>query len=272
MRGLIVGILILLCAVSRAAGVQAPASATKPAATSPSTQPALPPEPVPSEPADKASPRIGRDGQVSEYFMKMHVMFLQQRALGGIDLLFIGDMLIDNWRKPAPAGGQEIWTKLYAPLNAANFGCGADKTQNLLWRIDHGELDAITPKVVVLLIGTNNIQYPPDDILLGEMAVIQEIHQKLPNAKLLIIGLIPRGIDINNPYVVRMRDKIKKVNDGLAQLDDGQMTHFLDLGPQFIDDKGNLNTDLIPDGLHLNAKGYQVWAQSMQQVLSDMMR
>ncbi len=166
----------------------------------------------------------------------------------------------------------EIWNKRYAPLGAANFGVGADKTQNILWRIDHGELDGISPKVVVLLAGANNMAYRADDILLGDMAIVQDIHQKLPLSKLLILGIFPRGADPDNPVVASMRDKIKKVNTGLAQLDDGQMTRYLDIGPKFLGDKDVLLTNLIPDGFHLNSQGYQTWADAMQDTLDDMMK
>jgi lysophospholipase L1-like esterase len=265
MRRFLVAILALALSIARWTSA---ATTT----TSPTTRPAPPPMPVPSEPADKAAPRMSRDGKVSDYFLKMHAMFLQQAQRGGIDLLFIGDVLTDNWRKPGPKGGEEIWTKRYAPLNAANFGIGADKTQNVLWRIEHGELDGLNPKVVILLIGGNNMAYPADDILLGEMAIIQDIHQKLPQSKLLLLGILPRGADSTDPAVQAMRDKIKKVNTGLAQLDDGQMTRFLDLGPQLVDDKGNLKADLVPDGFHLDSQGYQTWADTMQSTLDDMMK
>jgi lysophospholipase L1-like esterase len=261
----VVGILALVLLI----GLWASAATTT---TSPTTRPALPPMPIPSEPADKPAPRMGRDGKVSDYFMKMHIMFLEQGKLGGVNLLFMGDVLTDNWRKPAPTGGKEIWDKLYAPQGAANFGVGADKTQNVLWRIDHGELDGLTPKVVVLLAGANNMAYPADDILLGEMAIIQDIHQKLPNSKLLILGIFPRGLDPDNPVVADMRDKITKVNKGLAQLDDGQFTRFLDIGSKFVDDKGNIQTSLMPDGFHLDSDGYQTWSDSMADTLNDMMK
>ncbi|MGA3065882.1 MAG: GDSL-type esterase/lipase family protein [Tepidisphaeraceae bacterium] len=265
MRGFVVGFLAGFLSIG-ACAIGGPA-------TVPSTQAAaLPPEPVPSEPADQAAPKLGKDGNVSEYFMKMHIMFLQQRALGGIDVLFLGDSITDDWRKPGPRGGKEIWDKVLAPLNAANFGIRGDKTQNVLWRLDHGEVDGISPKVVVLLIGTNNIAYPADDILLGEMKIVQEIQQKLPRTRLLILGIFPRGNNPKDPIVARMREKIKTVNTGLAQLDDGNMTRFLDLGDKFLDEKGFLLPDVMPDEVHLNARGYQIWADGMLDTLNDMLR
>ena len=256
MRGLILGILAALLLVGGAALADSGTAAT---------QPGL-------EPADQPAPKLGKDGNVSEYFMKMHIMFLHQRALGGIDLLFIGDSITDSWRKPAPRGGLEIWNKIYVPLNAANFGISGDKTQNVLWRMDHGELDGLSPKVVVLLIGTNNMAYSADDILLGEMKIVQEIDKRLPHSRLLLLGIFPRGFDPKDPVAAEMRAKIKKVNEGLAQMDDGNMTRYLDIGDKLTDAKGNISPDIMPDALHLNAKGYQIWADGMQSTLDDMMK
>jgi lysophospholipase L1-like esterase len=231
--------------------------------TVPSTQPAL-------QPADVAAPKLGRNGQTDSHFKKFHELFLARRTQGPIDLLFMGDSITEGW-----AGrGKAVWQKYYAPLNVANFGISGDKTQHVLWRIENGELDGITPKVVVLLIGTNNIGYPQEDILAGDEKIVSEIHEKLPDTKLLILGIFPRGGDPADPTVAEMRNKIIFVNKGLATLDDGNKTRFLDFGAKFETPDGKITDqymyDLVP--LHPNGDGYQLWADSMNPLLFEMLK
>ena len=195
--------------------------ADAPAAPS-ATQPAM-------QPADVPAPKLGRDGQLDAHFKKMHESFLLRRTQGPIGVLFLGDSITEGWS----GRGKRVWDQYYADLDAANFGIGGDRTQHVLWRIDNGELDGISPKVVVLMIGTNNIGYPAEDILKADELIVQRIHEKLPDAKLLLLGIFPRGADPKDPSTAEMRDKIKTVNQGLATLDDGNKTCFLDIGGKF---------------------------------------
>src|SRR3984957_15791827 len=110
---------------------------------------------------------------------KRHEGFVKIAQQGGIDILFMGDSITDFWRNR----GSNVWNQCYAPRHAANFGISGDRTEHVLWRIDNGELDGIHPKVLVLLIGTNNIGYPADQILKGDLKIVQEIHEKLPDTK-----------------------------------------------------------------------------------------
>src|SRR6185312_16434159 len=127
-----------------------------------------------------------------------HEGFVKQAQQGGIDLLFMGDSITDFWRNR----GSNVWNTYYAPLHAANFGISADRTQHVLWRIEHGELDGIHPKVVVLMIGTNNtgkeqdhqtIRNTPPQVIEGVTAVVHEIQAKLPETKILLLAIFPRS-------------------------------------------------------------------------------
>ncbi len=220
------------------------------------------------EPADVAAPQLGPDGNLDLHFEKDHEQFLQRRDEGKIGLLFLGDSITEGWKW----WGKEVWPKYYPQMNAANFGVGSDKTQNVLWRIANGELDGISPKVVVLLIGTNNIGYPEEDILKADEKIVQEIHEKLPDAKLLILGIFPRGADPTDPKVAEMRAKIKFVNEGLAKLDDGGKTRFLDIGDKFLGADGTISASVMHDFLHPTAAGYEIWADAMNPLLNQMMR
>jgi beta-glucosidase len=267
-------VLGILCASAVAFG-----SATRPA-TQPSPIPLTQNTPPITEPADVAAIKLGKDGNVSAEFLNKHQSFLGRRSQGPIRVLFLGDSITDFWRWPGPNGGKEIWDRRYAMLDAANFGMSGDRTQHVLWRIANGELDGIHPQVVVLLIGANNLAYPLDEIERGQKKIIDQIHQKLPDTKLLLMGVFPRGGDPQSVAmdakmemtVAAMREKIKADNQFLAGLGDGDKTRFLDVGDKFLDSDGKIPTDIMPDGLHLDARGYQIWADAMQPLLDEMLK
>jgi len=233
-------------------------------ADTPTTAPVKAPVKAAPQPADVAAPKLGKDGAPQATFMKMHESFLKRGKDGKIGVLFLGDSITEGW-----AGkGKDVWTKTYGALDPANVGIGGDQTQHVLWRIDNGELDGISPRVVVLMIGTNNIGYPAEDIARADTKIVEEIHQKLPDTKLLLLGIFPRAAAASDPR----RAKIKAVNAELAKLDDGSKTRYLDIGDKFLSPDGSLSKDIMPDYLHPNAKGYQIWADAMQPLLDEMMK
>ncbi|MGZ8869008.1 MAG: GDSL-type esterase/lipase family protein, partial [Thermoanaerobaculia bacterium] len=120
----------------------------------------------------------------------------------------------------------------------------------------------------VLLIGTNNIGDPADEIRRGVVRVVERVREKLPDSKLLVMGIFPRGADANDPK----RAKIREVNRALAKLDDGESVRFLDIGDRFLAPDGSLPKEIMPDALHLNFKGYQMWAEALAPVLGQMMK
>jgi len=227
----------------------------------PTTKPAM-------EPADQPAPKLGKDGAPQARFMQLHESFLKRGKDGKIGVLFLGDSITEGWN----ARGKEVWTKTYGKEDPANFGISGDKTEHVLWRIDNGELNGINPKVLVLMIGTNNIGYPAEDIAKADVKIISEIHAKLPDTKVLVLGIFPRGADPKDPKVAGMRDKIKQVNQVLAKLDDGSKTRYLDIGDKFLTPDRMLTKEIMPDALHPNAKGYQIWADAMQPLLDEMMK
>jgi lysophospholipase L1-like esterase len=206
-------------------------------------------------------------------WMSRHESFVAQAKQGSIDLLFVGDSITAGWQWDK--GGLNVWNKCYAPRHAAEFGIGYDRTQNVLWRMEHGELDGIKPKVVVLLIGTNNAgnedngkpRNATPEIIEGVTAIVKDLRVKLPESKVLLLALFPRG-QTNDP----VRVQLKEVNAGLAKLDDGKTVKFLDLGAKFLEPDGTLSRNIFPDRLHPNAKGYQIWAEAMENSLTEMMK
>lgn len=200
-----------------------------------------------------------------------HEGFVEIAKKGKVDLLFMGDSITDGWR----TRGLNVWNKYYAPQHAANFGIGGDRTEHVLWRMDNGELDGIKPKVVVLMIGTNNsgkeknghMRNTIPQIIEGVTAVVTELRAKLPESKILLLAIFPRG-NIDD----FQRGEVAVVNTALAKLDDGKMVKFLDIGPKFLEADATLPRSIMPDLLHPNEHGYQIWADAMNPTLDEMMK
>jgi lysophospholipase L1-like esterase len=285
--GKFAALLVLMFVGSASALADAPVA---PAATAPTTAPARVPL-TPEQRAiiaadakvDAAAPAVKLDlaptlkggvpnpdfGKPSAGFIKQHESFLARGKQGPIGVLFLGDSITAGW-----AGrGIKVWHERYDKYQPANFGIGGDRTQHVLWRIDNGELDGISPKVVVLMIGTNNTgQWSADDILRGDTKIVEEINQKLPDTKVLLLAIFPRGADPKNKAVAAVREKITTVNEGLAKLDDGNKTRYLDIGAKFLDADGTLPKSIMPDALHPNEKGYVIWADAIGPLLDEMMK
>ncbi len=195
--------------------------------------------------------------------MEVHDDYVKRAGEGSIDLLFLGDSLTQFWDRHL-----EIWDRYYAPRHAARFGIGGDSTQHLLWRLDHGEVDGIHPKVVVLLIGTNNlVSHTPAEIAEGITAIVSKLREKLPASRILLLGLFPRSASPNDPPRIRLQ----AVNARIAHLDDGRHVRYLDLGSHFLNADGTLSPEIMPDLLHLSGKGYRLWADAMEPTLGRMM-
>jgi lysophospholipase L1-like esterase len=206
-------------------------------------------------------------------FRKMHESFLARGKSGPIGLLFIGDSITAGWTK-AP----DVWKTHYEKYQPANFGIGGDQTQHVIWRIENGELDGINPKVVVLMLGTNNTgTHTADEIAAANKKIVGMIRAKLPQSKVLVLAIFPRGPrkdkegKIVDDGVSRM-NIIRNVNAQLAKLDDGKNVRFLDINAKFLGADGKIPDSIMPDQLHPNAEGYKIWAAAMQPTLEAMMK
>lgn len=186
------------------------------------------------------------------------------------DLVFIGDSITHFWGGEPRAqrrAGPEVWEKFYARRNAVNLGFGWDRTENVLWRLQHGELDGASPKVVVLLIGTNNLDVnTPDEIADGIRAVCTDLHARLPKTKILLLALLPRSAKPD-----ARRAKLAEVNARIAPLDGKNGVTFLDLGARFVASDGSISPELMNDYLHPTAQGYTVLAEAMEPTLARLL-
>jgi lysophospholipase L1-like esterase len=195
-----------------------------------------------------------------------HAQFLERSKQGDIDLVFLGDSITDRW----PRVGERSWLKL-APYKPANFGIEGDCTEHLLWRLEHGELEGISPKVVVVLIGSNNVFYfadeKPEWAARGIEKIVTMILARSPTSNVLLLGIFPR-----DEKESRVRLTINAVNREIQHLGDGARVRFVDLGAQFCDGSGNIPVDIMPDAVHLSAKGYEIWERALESILPDMLK
>jgi len=205
-----------------------------------------------------------------EHFIERHANFLKLIQETPIRLLFLGDSITRRWVE-----NLGYWNAFFAPYQHANFGVGGDMSQNLLWRIQNGELDNIQPEVIVLLIGTNNIPtHSAAEITATLRLIVATIQEKLPKTKIVLMAIFPRGpqernkADESNPYFM---DKVNAVNQNLMSLDDQDSIYYLDIGSSFLGADGEIDTSLLPDQLHLIGPGYQIWGEALQDILEQLM-
>lgn len=178
-------------------------------------------------------------------------------------IVFLGDSITDLWRRPAKQrGGKEIWDAEIAPLNAVNFGISGDKTQNILWRLDSGNLSGkMSPKLIVLMIGTNNWQNAPEDTAKGVKTILEKIQVLHPKTKILLHAVFPRGAD-NTDAKRQTNEKLNKI---IKKFADNRRVFWLDINKVFVEkDKAEtLPRSVMPDLLHPNAEGYRRWADAV---------
>ncbi len=246
---------------------------TPKAAEKPAEQPKAAPQPKPAEkPAEKpkapekasnvpatAIPVPRNDSWWTQRNDQMNARVKQ----GNVDLLFIGDSITQGWE-----GAKDIWEKFYGKRNAVNLGIGGDQTQHVLWRLQNGNIKGIKPKAAVLMIGTNNSHgFPPEQIAVGVKAIVEELRKDLPQTKVLVLAIFPRGPNKDDP----LRQVVAKTNALIASIGDGKMVRFLDIGPKFLEKDGTLSKEIMPDLLHLSSKGYQIWAEAIEPAVAEMM-
>lgn len=224
---------------------------------------------TPPAPVDASAP-LPKTG--STRFFQLHESFLARGKSGPIGVLFLGDSITEGWSK-AP----HIWEHYFGKYQPANFGISGDWTQHVIWRIENGELDGISPKAVVLMIGTNNSGYHTgEQIAAANRKIVELIRTKLPDTKILLLAIFPRGPRKNRdgtpePWENRMA-VITTANAEIARLDDGNMVRFLDINARFLGNDGTIPGIIMPDQLHPNAAAYQLWAEAIQAPLAELMK
>ncbi len=202
-----------------------------------------------------------------DWWMERHEAKLQEVASKSdeIDLVFIGDSITHFMDDRAPG----LVEQTFPGMTHLNLGYSADRTENVLWRLQNGELDGLSPEVVVLMIGTNNTghrQDPAAETLGGIQLIVDELTQRLPEAKVLLLSIFPRGEDTQDP----LRQLNEQINALLPRLADQQTVFHLDINEAFLDDAGQLPKDVMPDLLHPNRKGYEIWLAAIQSKVQEL--
>lgn len=194
-----------------------------------------------------------------EFWAQRQNRFNEQAKTGGFDVLFIGDSITQGWEGP----GKKEWEQKIAPFKAANFGISGDRTEHVLWRLEHGNLEgSLDPRVIVLMLGTNNAgqrRDKPEETAAGLGAILARVYERFPRAQILLYAIFPRG--------AKATDEFRRINDAankiIAQYNGHWNTKFVDINAKLLEADGALSKDIMPDLLHPSEKGYAIWADSL---------
>jgi lysophospholipase L1-like esterase len=217
--------------------------------------------------ADQPVPRTDANSKLA------HQQMVENLKKGRIDVYFVGDSITRRWRATDYPQFLANWNENFFGWNSANFGWGGDTIQNILWRLQNGELEGAHPKVIVLLAGTNNIGNTPasdtkvSDITRGIRALLDTLRDKAPRATIILMGILPRN-DAARPAAVMA--SINKINENIARFADGKTIRYLSINDKLADKDGKLLEGMSGDGLHLSLKGYQVWADALKPLLTEL--
>lgn len=221
----------------------------------------------PEQPIPALKPEVQTAAWAQSWWMPRHTEKLEAiKKQDKVEFLMIGDSITHGWE----SGGRKVWDKYYAPRHAFNLGFSGDRTENVLWRLQHGAVEGVSPKLAILMIGTNNAghrQDKPEDTAAGVKAIVGELRTRLPNMKILVLAIFPRGKDAG--------DSLRKLNDAtnqiLAGLADNQHVFYLDVSAKFLEDGGVLPAAIMPDLLHPNEQGYEIWAEAMEPTVKQLL-
>jgi len=196
--------------------------------------------------------------------VKMHEDINKLASKGGIDLVFIGDSIVEFWGNR----GKQVWAKYYAPRRGANFGINGDCTEHIAWRVDNGNFDNISPKLVIVLAGTNNTRFnTAEQISDGVTLIVQKLRKKVPNAKILVMAIFPQGKRLDD----YRRVKSVSANKTLKGIADGRMVHYIDIGHVFLKKDGTIDPKLLDDYVHPTPEGYRLWAEAIEPKVAELM-
>lgn len=203
-----------------------------------------------------------------EHFIERHTTFLRQIKENPIDILFLGDSITRRWSEVP-----HLWTNYFGSFHPANFGVGGDRVENLRWRIENGEIEGIQPKVVVLLIGTNNVfDNTSEEISDSIHQIVATLLARLPETRIILNAIFPRGPqvrenpDCGTPWCM---DVINATNKLLAYPANHEAMYFLDMGTSLLKPDGEIDANLMPDKTHLIEPGYRIWGDALSGILKE---
>jgi len=182
-----------------------------------------------------------------------------KKYTGPHDMIWEGDSITDHWQ----IAGRSVWLAHFGQINVADFGISGDQVQHVLWRVQHGQLDGQDPKLVMLMIGTNNLNQKPEDVAAGIKLLIGEYEKRCPHAQILLLAVFPRSANPSDG----IRGWVAKLNGIISGYASDPRVTYLDIGAKFLQPDGTLTPDIMPDFLHPSAKGYEIWANAITPVV-----
>ena len=191
----------------------------------------------------------------------------QKNKMKKIDVVLLGDSITHGWEK----GGQPVFKKHFQGLKVLNLGFSGDRTEHVLWRLRNGAIEGISPKAVMMLIGTNNTGHrkeSAEDTALGIKEIINELRARLPETKILLQAIFPRDESPDGEY----RKQNDAINDIVKEFADDQYVFYTDINDVFLNDDGQLPKSIMPDALHPNRKGYELWADAIMPELKKLLK
>ena len=210
---------------------------------------------------------IQTDEWALDWWDDRHLAKLQEKEkMENVEMIMIGDSITHNFEND----GKKVWKKHFEPLNALNLGFSGDRTENVLWRLRNGEVEGLSPKLITLMIGTNNTGHrtePPEETAVGIKEILRELRGRMPQAKILLLAIFPRDETPDG----KMRKQNNAINALVKDFADDKDIFFLDIGDKFLDKDGNLPKKIMPDALHPNGDGYQIWADAMMPVVEELL-
>ena len=219
--------------------------------------------------APRAVPRTDRNSEIA------HLQLVEKARKGRIDVYFLGDSITRRWGTSDEQYKHFLanWRANFFGWNAANFGWGADQVQNILWRVENGELEGVNPKVIVLLAGTNNIggrratdaaevESRAGNVAAALETLVETCRRRAPGAVIILTGITPRK---------EVMPIIDRVNERLAAFADGKWVRYVNINEKLADADGKFHEGMAVDGLHLDVKGYQVWADALKPILTELL-
>ena len=191
----------------------------------------------------------------------------QKKKMKKIEIVMIGDSITHHFESK----GKKAWNKYLKPLHAINLGFSGDRTENVLWRLRNGEVEGLSPKLIMLMIGTNNTGHrkePPEETAAGIKEILRELRARMPEAKILLLAIFPRDERPDG----EKRKQNDAINAIIKDFADAKNIFHLDIGDKFLDDNGNLKKNIMPDALHPNGDGYQIWLDAMMPVVEKLLK
>ena len=191
-------------------------------------------------------------------WMETFVYHRQVAKTRPCDVLLQGDSITAAWPR-------EVIQRVLAGWEITSFGISGDRVENVLWRTKNGELEGMSPRAVVLLIGTNNLYrgHAPEQVAQGIGVLVEEMHRAVPKAQIILMAVFPRGSRPEDPY----RAQVNAVNERIARLAGKPYVTILDIGAQFLSADGSISREMMPDAVHPTPRGYEIWAENLRPIL-----